>query len=227
MRVLLINSNLKNDLLAAPPIGLCYVASAARAAGHEVRVVDLCFKARPHEFLTGNIKEFAPEAIGVSLRNIDNCNMLYPVSYLPEAKQLIQHIRVISNAPVILGGAGVAVMPEAVLAYLPVDYLVVADGEESFLSLLTALQTRGPPATSPGWPSDAREISPLPAALRAGAGSAAGPGAMGGPGALPPHGEQLPHPDQAGLQPPLYLLHLQPAGGGAAFSPAAASGGGG
>ncbi len=150
MRVLLINSNLKNDLLAAPPIGLCYVASAARAAGHEVRVVDLCFKARPYEFLTGHIKEFAPEAIGVSLRNIDNCNMLYPVSYLPGAKQLIHHIRGLSDAPVILGGAGASVMPEAVLAYLPADYLVVADGEESFLSLLTALQNRSSPGDIPG-----------------------------------------------------------------------------
>ena len=46
MRVLLINSNLKDDILAAPPIGLCYVASAAEVAGHEVRVLDLCFKRR-------------------------------------------------------------------------------------------------------------------------------------------------------------------------------------
>ena len=150
MRVLLINSNLKNDILAAPPIGLCYVASAAAAAGHQVRVVDLCFAARPYELLKRHLVEFAPEAIGVSLRNIDNCNMLYPVSYLPGAKKLIQFIRGLSDAPVILGGAGVSVMPEAVLAYLPVDYLVVADGEESFLSLLTALQNHSSPGDIPG-----------------------------------------------------------------------------
>ena len=43
MRVLLINSNRKGDMLAAAPIGLCYVASAVEAAGHSVNVLDLCF----------------------------------------------------------------------------------------------------------------------------------------------------------------------------------------
>ncbi len=150
MRVLLINSNLKNDLLAAPPIGLCYVASAAAAAGHQVRVLDLCFKPRLQELLRREIQGFAPEVIGISLRNIDNCNMLYPVSYLPAAKRLIQLIRGLSNAPLVLGGAGVSVMPEEVFSYLPVDYLVVSDGEESFVRLLEALQNGVSPRDIPG-----------------------------------------------------------------------------
>ena len=60
MRVLLINSNLKDDILAAPPIGLSYVASAAEAAGHEVRVLDLCFKRRIGQELEKAIIGFAP-----------------------------------------------------------------------------------------------------------------------------------------------------------------------
>lgn len=140
MRVLLINSNLKDDMLAAPPIGLCYVASATEAAGHQVRVLDLCFQPQIQELLQNEIKRFSPEVIGISLRNIDNCNMLYPVSYLPEVKQLIQVIRELSNAPLVLGGSGVSVMPESVSSYLPVDYLIVSDGEKSFVSLLEALQ---------------------------------------------------------------------------------------
>ena len=43
MRVLLVNTNRKYDLLAAPPLGLCYVAAAAEAAGHQVHILDLCF----------------------------------------------------------------------------------------------------------------------------------------------------------------------------------------
>ena len=76
MRVLLINSNLKDDILAAPPIGLCYVASAAEVAGHEVRVLDLCFKRRLGQELEKAIIGFSPQVIGVSLRNLDNANML-------------------------------------------------------------------------------------------------------------------------------------------------------
>ena len=82
MRVLLINSNLKDDILAAPPIGLCYVASAAEAAGHEVRVLDLCFKRRLRTELEKAIIGFSPQVIGVSLRNLDNANMVRP-DFLP------------------------------------------------------------------------------------------------------------------------------------------------
>ncbi len=140
MRVLLINSNLKDDILAAPPIGLCYVASATEAAGHQVRVLDLCFQPQIQELLHREIESFSPEVIGISLRNIDNCNMLYPVSYLPEAEQLIRTIRKLSRVTLVLGGSGVSVMPEKVFSCLPVDYLVVSEGEESFVSLLRALQ---------------------------------------------------------------------------------------
>ena len=37
LRVLLVNSNLKGDILAAPPVGMFYVAKAAQEAGHDVR----------------------------------------------------------------------------------------------------------------------------------------------------------------------------------------------
>jgi radical SAM superfamily enzyme YgiQ (UPF0313 family) len=150
MRVLLINSNLKDDILAAPPIGLCYVASAAEAAGHQVRVVDLCFQPHRREFLQREIDGWAPEVIGISLRNIDNCNMLYPISYLPEVEQLIRVIRELSNATVVVGGSGVSVMPEKVFSCLPVDYVITSDGEESFVSLLRALEQGEAPRDIPG-----------------------------------------------------------------------------
>ena len=72
MQVLLINSNLKDDWLAAPPIGLCYVAGAAAEAGHDVRVLDLCFRRRILKELEEAIRAFDPDIIGVSIRNIDN-----------------------------------------------------------------------------------------------------------------------------------------------------------
>ncbi|MEW6114443.1 MAG: cobalamin-dependent protein, partial [Thermodesulfobacteriota bacterium] len=104
MRVLLINSNLKGDILAAPPIGLCYVASAAQKAGHEVQVVDLCFQRRHEKKLKEAISQFAPEVIGLSVRNIDNVNMLYPVYYLPLVKSIVDYIRTVTSAPIVVGG---------------------------------------------------------------------------------------------------------------------------
>jgi anaerobic magnesium-protoporphyrin IX monomethyl ester cyclase len=150
MRVLLINSNLKDDILAAPPIGLCYVASAAEAAGHEVRVLDLCFKRRITEELEKAVNGFSPQVIGVSLRNLDNANMIRPIFYLPSARQIVQEIRKLTPAPLVLGGSGASLDPQGVLEFLQGDYLIVSEGEKSFVDLLDALNRGKSPADIPG-----------------------------------------------------------------------------
>ena len=150
MRVLLINSNLKDDLLAAPPIGLCYVASAAAEAGHEVRVLDLCFKRQIRQELEKAIIGFSPQIIGVSLRNLDNANMLLPVAYLPSALKIVQMIRELTAAPLVLGGSGASLDPQGVLEFLHGDYIIVSDGEKSFVDLLQALSRDESPADIPG-----------------------------------------------------------------------------
>jgi hypothetical protein len=150
MRVLLINSNLKDDILAAPPIGLCYVASAAEIAGHEVRVLDLCFKHRIGTELEKAITGFAPQVIGVSLRNLDNVNMLRLISYLPPALEIVQKIRALSPAPLVLGGSGASLDPQGVLEFLQGDYLIVSEGERSFVALLEALDRGEFPGDIPG-----------------------------------------------------------------------------
>jgi radical SAM superfamily enzyme YgiQ (UPF0313 family) len=150
MRVLLINSNLKDDLLAAPPIGLCYVASAAEEAGHEVRVLDLCFKRRIREALERAVRGFSPQIIGVSLRNLDNANMLRPVVYLPSALKIVRMIRELTAVPLVLGGSGASLDPQGVLELLHGDYIIVSDGEQSFVKLLEALSRDECPADIPG-----------------------------------------------------------------------------
>ena len=150
MRVLLINSNLKDDILAAPPIGLCYVASAAQVAGHEVRVLDLCFKRHIEQELEQAIIGFSPQVIGVSLRNLDNVNMLRLISYLPPALQIVEKIRSLTAAPLVLGGSGASLDPQGVLEFLHGDYLIVSEGEKSFVALLAALNSGESAAGIPG-----------------------------------------------------------------------------
>lgn len=150
MRVLLVNSNLRDDVLAAPPIGLCYVATAADRAGHEVRVLDLCFQKRVREVLEDALREISPQVVGLSLRNIDNCNLLYPVSYLPEALELVRFVRARTAAPVVVGGAGASLMPGEVLTATGADYIVVSHGERSFGRLLTYLEKGEDPEDVPG-----------------------------------------------------------------------------
>jgi len=140
MKVLLINSNRKSDVLAAPPIGLCYVATATELAGHEVSVVDLCFQRSPVERLRDVIEYFKPDVLGISIRNIDNCNMLHPRSYLEEIRVMINEVRALTKACIVLGGSGASIYPKGVLEYLKADYVVISEGEEAFPRLLERLE---------------------------------------------------------------------------------------
>lgn len=140
MRVLLIYSNQRRDLFAAPPIGLCCVAGAAASAGHEVRVLDLCFRNKVRTAIEQAIAEFSPDVVGISIRNIDNLNLLYPVNYLPQTRELVKIVRRATCVPIVLGGAGASLMPGEILQYHRADYIVVSDGEQSFVNLLTGLE---------------------------------------------------------------------------------------
>lgn len=141
MKVLLINSNRKGDMLAAAPIGLCYVASAVEAAGHTVTVLDLCFSGKNAlKEVERTIRSFTPQVIGVSVRNIDNVNMMHPITYLSETLELLERIRELTRGPIVVGGSAVSLAPEAVLKFLKADYVVVSDGEKPFTTLLEFLE---------------------------------------------------------------------------------------
>ncbi len=150
MRVLLINTNTKDDVLAAPPIGLGYVASAASRAGHEVRVLDLCFQRRVRRSLEREIRGFRPDLVGLSIRNLDNVNLLHPISYVPFAAEIAGWVRGITDAPVVLGGSGASICPEGVLRELRADYVVAAHGERPFVRMLEAMEGGGAPEGIPG-----------------------------------------------------------------------------
>ncbi len=150
MRVLLINANMRQDLFAAAPIGLCYVASATKKCGHEVRVLDLCFSSDPFRQISRTCESFEPEVVGLSIRNIDNVNMLHPVSYVSDAKRIANWIRRATDAALVLGGSGVSLLPGELLKELGADFVVVSDGETSFVRLLEAFSNHDYAPTIPG-----------------------------------------------------------------------------
>jgi hypothetical protein len=72
MRVLLISANTEKIPDPVYPIGPAAIGAAARRAGHDVEAIDLCFADDRKALVAGAIEDFAPEAIGISLRNLDN-----------------------------------------------------------------------------------------------------------------------------------------------------------
>jgi radical SAM superfamily enzyme YgiQ (UPF0313 family) len=150
MNVLIIATNRCRNPMPVMPLGACMVAEAAAAAGHRVRVLDLMFLRNPGQAVAAAIREWQPEVIGLSVRNIDNNDMAQPVFFPAELLPLLAVIRQCSSAPVILGGAAVAVMPEELLRFTGADCAVCGEGETVFPALLARLSGGGVPGDLPG-----------------------------------------------------------------------------
>jgi radical SAM superfamily enzyme YgiQ (UPF0313 family) len=137
MRVLLISPNI--EMLPDPvaPLGLAFLFSALKASGYDIRCLDLCFEEDVDSALENSILNFSPETIGLSLRNIDN--VAYPeyVSYLPFYRKVVERCRLLSPAPIFLGGSGFTLMPGPILDFLGADGGIAGEGEESFPRVLT------------------------------------------------------------------------------------------
>lgn len=139
MRVLLISPNMEKLPDPVAPLGVAYLSSALKFHGHDVRCLDLCFEENSEEALAQSILGFSPEAIGLSLRNVDNVAYPDTVSYLPFYKQIVECIRQASSAPLFLGGSGFTLLPGAILQFLGADGGIVGEGEEAFPKILAVL----------------------------------------------------------------------------------------
>jgi len=138
VKVLLTALNRETHPYPVQPIGIAYIAEAARRAGHEVALLDMNLRSDPLESLERTLEDFAPEVIGLGLRNIDNCAFPRLEFYLPWAREVVARCRELSPARLVIGGSGFAVMPKEILDYLDLEVGVLGEGEKSFLELLEA-----------------------------------------------------------------------------------------
>lgn len=110
LRVLLVYSNRTRILEPTPLIGLSYVATATRAAGHEVRFVDLMASGEPHADLRRALGEFQPDVVGISVRNIDNVVAQRVAWHLDELDAVLAIVRANSAARIVLGGPATSIL---------------------------------------------------------------------------------------------------------------------
>jgi radical SAM superfamily enzyme YgiQ (UPF0313 family) len=151
VRVLLISANTERLNMVALPVGLGLVAAAVRRAGHEVSFLDLLAAAADPAAAVGEaIRAFAPEVIGVSVRNIDDQDRQCPRFLLARVQEVVAACRAASGAPIVVGGAGYSIFPREALAYLGADLGVAGDGEVVFPALLERLARGEDPAGLPG-----------------------------------------------------------------------------
>ncbi len=150
MRVLLVSANREQIPDPIFPLGLAYIAAATRNRGHTLDLVDLCFERHPLENLRRRIDMFQPDVIGLSLRNIDNAAYPRTVDYLESHRQLVTAIHAASDAPVVLGGSGFSIVPQAYMEALSGDWGIRGEGEQAFVQLLDALEHGWNPASIAG-----------------------------------------------------------------------------
>lgn len=148
MKVLLVSANTLTEPYPVYPMGLDYVAAAV-ADRHRVRVVDMNALKGGLEELKKVITQEAPDAIGISLRNVDNTDITDPRGFAAEYGELVDAVREASLAPVILGGSGFTIFPQEFMAVLEADYGVIGEGER-LAELLEALSTGADPEGIPG-----------------------------------------------------------------------------
>ena len=96
------------------------------------------------------IRLFLPELIGISVRNIDDQRMEKPVFLLEQAKEVVENCKAVSDAPIVLGGAGYSMFPESALAYSGADMGIQGEGEMAFPALLERIEQRDRPVGSAG-----------------------------------------------------------------------------
>ncbi len=126
MRILLISPNTLVLPYPVYPIGLDYVAGGI-AADHQVRIADMNVLSRAD--LEAMLRDFSPEIIGLSCRNIDNTDASDSLFFINEYRKLVVWLREHSKAVLVCGGSGFTIMPERVFAALGVDYGVIGEGE--------------------------------------------------------------------------------------------------
>ncbi len=138
-RVLLVSTNITREPYPVYPLGLAVIAAALVADGHAVEQFDFLASGEDESLLREKISAFAPDFVGLSMRNLDNCDSLKAVGYQAIVKRLVGVVRECTAAPVIVGGPAFSIMPERILAFTGADHGIVGEGERPVCDLIRDL----------------------------------------------------------------------------------------
>lgn len=144
----MISANREKDPSPVFPLGLACLAGPLKAAGHEVHLLDLCFAEDVAAEVRGALDAAAPDAVLVSIRNLDNVTWPASRSYVEDVLEVVSLCR--ERAPVVLGGSGYSLEPVSLLARTGAHCGVVGEGEEVVPRLLARLEAGLPLGGLPG-----------------------------------------------------------------------------
>ena len=129
MKVLLISANVTLSPYPIYPLGMSMVAAALAKAGHNVHQSDFLLQNSSLEAIGDEVEQFKPDLIGISVRNIDNVNLMNEQYYIHNVKNIVSTIREFTKAKILLGGAGFSLIPDLILRETGADYGIIGEGE--------------------------------------------------------------------------------------------------
>ncbi len=140
MKILLVQSYLGGNEPLVYPIGLACIKSSFSC--HDVRILDTNLSANPFQELSKILKNFLPDVVGLSLRNIDSTNKREVVFYYSYFKETIDVINESSSAKIVVGGSGFSMYAKEIMENEDrIDYGVLLEGEVTFSTLLQNLDS--------------------------------------------------------------------------------------
>ena len=133
------------------PFGLDLIANTLRHHGHHVTVeYPFLPDPDPETNLLNILEGDRPEVVGLGIRNLDTCLSCEPYGdyigndfktfyFLPEIKKIVDLLKKhLPGVPVVAGGGGFTISPQAILKYLDLEYGVTGEGEEPFRQFIEA-----------------------------------------------------------------------------------------
>ena len=125
-----------------PALGIAYVASSLRAAGHEIELLDGKLDDLTLDDIVTRVREDRPDLVGITCMTVE-----YPRAV--EIARRIKQDR--ADVPIVVGGAHVnAVGRQALEEGAGFDYACVGEGEYLTCELADALGRKADPSAIPG-----------------------------------------------------------------------------
>lgn len=127
-----------------PPIGLAYVASYARAKGHEVEVIDAFAEGIKTFTVKGDILLKGLTKDEITARIPDDADIVGIYNLFSHAFPMVRELagnikRRYPDKPIVIGGVNPTAIPEFIMGSDCFDYVVLGEGELTAASLLECL----------------------------------------------------------------------------------------
>ncbi len=147
-KLFLISFNCCDHPYEVYPLGMAVVAAAAARQGHSVHLYDYLRHGQNDNRLIESVKDFAPDYIGISIRNLDeeldSSGCVNNTDKFLLLANRIKTLRKITSAIVVLGGAAVSLAPDTLLDLTGADYAIVGEGEKALSALISSVEKSEP-----------------------------------------------------------------------------------